>query len=58
MIKDFGPTRTGVNPNKVWFYFQESSRGTETYKATALFYAPKIDLRHIQLAYTNNMWGL
>jgi hypothetical protein len=31
MITDLGPTRIGVNPDKVWF--QGSSGGTETYKA-------------------------
>ena len=43
MITDLGPTRIGVSPDKVWF--QGSSRGAETYKATPLFIAPEIDLR-------------
>ena len=56
MITDLGPTRIGVIPDKVGF--QGSSRSAETYKATPLFFAPEIDLRHIRLAYTNNIWGL
>ena len=55
MITDLGPTRIGVSPDKVWF--QGSSRSAETFKAFPLF-APEIDLRHIRLAYTNNIWGV
>ena len=49
MIADLGPIRIGVNQDKVWF--QGSSRGAETYKATPLSFAPEIDLRYIRLAY-------
>ena len=55
MITDLGPTRIGVSPDKVWF--QGSSRDAETYKATPLSFAPEIDLRHIRLAYINNIGG-
>ena len=56
MITDLGLNRIGVSPDKVWF--QGSSCGAETYKATPLLFAPEIDLRHIRLAYTNNILGL
>ena len=44
MITDLGPTRIGVSPDKAWF--QGSSRGAKTYKATPLSFAPDVDLRH------------
>ena len=56
MITDLGPTRIGVSQDKVWF--QGSSRSAETFKAFPLFFAPEIDLRHLRLAYTNNIWGV
>ena len=56
MITDLGPTRIGVNPDKVWF--QGSSRGAKAFKATPLSFSPEIDLRHIRLFYTHNIWGL